>query len=116
MKCFYHEDREAAATYQRCGKGLCRECAAKYTPCLCDDCYEAIQAENHAQKVAAVEGRRQSPRNTPEPLGHFVPYLTGGQKAADFFIQRRCCHGHNIHPATQTGPAPDGSAKPERPF
>ena len=60
MKCFYHEDREAAATCQRCGKGLCRECAAKYTPCLCDDCYEAIQAENHAQKVAAVEGRRQS--------------------------------------------------------
>ena len=60
MKCFNHEDREAAATCQRCGKGLCRECAGKYTPCLCDDCYEAIQAESHARKVAAAESRRQS--------------------------------------------------------
>ena len=60
MKCFNHENREAVATCQRCGKGLCRECAGKYTPCLCDDCFEAIQNENHAQKVAAAENRRQS--------------------------------------------------------
>ena len=60
MKCFYHEDREAAATCQRCGKGLCRECAAKYTPCLCDECFAALQQEAHAQRVAAAEGRRQS--------------------------------------------------------
>lgn len=60
MKCFNHEDREAVATCQRCGKGLCKECASKYTPCLCDDCFEAIQKENHAQKVAAVEQRKQN--------------------------------------------------------
>mgnify|MGYP003516603359 FL=1 len=45
MKCFNHEDREAVATCQRCGKGLCKECASKYTPCLCDECYQAIQTE-----------------------------------------------------------------------
>lgn len=60
MKCFNHEDREAAATCQRCGKGLCRECASKYTPCLCDDCFEAIQNENHARKMAELEQRKQS--------------------------------------------------------
>ena len=60
MKCFNHEDREAVATCQRCGKGLCRECAGKYTPCLCDECFQAIQNENHAQRVAAAENRRQS--------------------------------------------------------
>lgn len=59
MKCFNHEEREAAATCQRCGKGLCKECASKYTPCLCDDCYEAIQNEHHARQVTAVEQRRQ---------------------------------------------------------
>lgn len=59
MKCFNHEDRDAAATCQRCGKGLCKECASKYTPCLCDDCFAAIQAENHTQEVAAVERRKQ---------------------------------------------------------
>ena len=60
MKCFNHEDREAAATCQRCGKGLCRACASKYTPCLCDECFEAIQNEHRAQQAAAVERRRQS--------------------------------------------------------
>lgn len=35
MKCFSHEDRDAVAYCQHCGKALCRECAEKYTPCLC---------------------------------------------------------------------------------
>ena len=44
MKCFYHTDREAVATCQRCGKALCRECAAKYNPCLCDECKSILDA------------------------------------------------------------------------
>ena len=60
MKCFNHEDREAVATCQHCGKALCKACASKYTPCLCDECFQALQEEAHAQRVAAAEGRRQS--------------------------------------------------------
>ena len=60
MKCFNHEDREAVATCQHCGKALCKACASKYTPCLCDECFQAIQQEAHAQRVAAAEGHRQS--------------------------------------------------------
>ena len=44
MKCFYHTDREAIATCQHCGKALCRECAAKYNPCLCDECKSILDA------------------------------------------------------------------------
>ena len=40
MKCFYHPDREAAATCKDCGKGLCQECAAVYSPCSCPECVE----------------------------------------------------------------------------
>ena len=43
MRCFNHEDREAVASCQKCGKGLCKECASKYTPCLCDECFARIQ-------------------------------------------------------------------------
>lgn len=43
MKCFYHEDREAVATCQHCGKALCRACASLYTPCLCVDCAQLLR-------------------------------------------------------------------------
>lgn len=43
MKCFNHTEKEAVATCQKCGKGLCRECAGKYTPCMCDTCAAQIQ-------------------------------------------------------------------------
>ena len=62
MKCFNHEDREAVATCQHCGKALCKACASKYTPCLCDECFAALQQEAHAERVAAAEGQRQSGR------------------------------------------------------
>ena len=52
MKCFYNEDRDAVGTCQTCGKGLCKECAAKYTPVTCDDCHVRIvaQARNEREK------------------------------------------------------------------
>lgn len=49
MKCFNHADREAAATCQSCGKGLCHECAAKYAPCLCSECYQKRRAQQGRQ-------------------------------------------------------------------
>ena len=52
MKCFYHVDRDAVGTCQTCGKGLCQECAAKYTPVTCEDCHVKIvaQARNEREK------------------------------------------------------------------
>ena len=38
MKCFFHNERDAVATCQSCGKALCKPCAEKYNPCMCDEC------------------------------------------------------------------------------
>lgn len=53
MKCFYHEDREAVATCQHCGKALCRACASLYTPCLCVDCAQLLRDQQAEQARAA---------------------------------------------------------------
>lgn len=46
MKCFYHEERDAVATCQKCGKSLCKECSLKYKPIVCEECYqEEIQKQ-----------------------------------------------------------------------
>ena len=50
MKCFNHVDREAVATCQSCGKGLCRECASKHRPCLCEECYQDNVNDAEAMK------------------------------------------------------------------
>ena len=52
MKCFYHEDREAVATCQHCGKALCRACASLYTPCLCVDCAQLLRDQQAEQARA----------------------------------------------------------------
>ncbi|MDE6232184.1 MAG: hypothetical protein K2M60_02375 [Lachnospiraceae bacterium] len=49
MKCFNHTGIEAVATCPKCGKGLCRECAEKYTPCMCDTCAAKIQQSKQEQ-------------------------------------------------------------------
>ena len=59
MKCYFHEDRETVATCKRCGKGLCKECASKYTPCLCDSCFSAIQQEKEAQTQRTESDRKR---------------------------------------------------------
>lgn len=52
-KCFNHPDQDAVATCQKCGKGLCRECAAKYMPCMCDACVEWEQNVRATGKTMA---------------------------------------------------------------
>lgn len=59
MKCFNHTDREAVATCQHCGKGLCRECAAEYTPCLCEACAQLLRQEQASRARAEKHDRRQ---------------------------------------------------------
>ena len=53
MKCYNHIELDAVATCQRCGKGLCRACASKYNPCLCDECAGFLQRD--AQLMAQQE-------------------------------------------------------------
>ena len=38
MNCYNHTDQPAVATCIDCGKGLCSECAHKYTDPICDSC------------------------------------------------------------------------------
>ena len=59
MKCFNHPEREAVATCQKCGKGLCRECAQKYTPCMCDPCAAQIKQSQQQQAQKKEEQRKQ---------------------------------------------------------
>lgn len=47
MKCYYHPELDAVASCQHCGKHLCKECADKYSPILCDDCYKKLRQEEH---------------------------------------------------------------------
>ena len=61
MKCYYHEDREAVATCQHCGKFLCKSCAQVHTPCFCDECFALLSQEaQHQQQEAAHQRRAQS--------------------------------------------------------
>ncbi len=59
MKCFNHTEREAVATCQKCGKGLCKECAEKYTPCMCDTCAEQTRKNQQQQAQNKEEQRKQ---------------------------------------------------------
>ena len=59
MKCFYHSDLEAVATCQRCGKGLCHECAEKHSPCMCDDCARVVEEEREAKIISEENEKKQ---------------------------------------------------------
>lgn len=63
MKCFNHPEREAVATCQKCGKGLCRECAEKYTPCMCEPCAVQTQCDKQQQAQNKEEQRKQKYKN-----------------------------------------------------
>ena len=63
MKCFNHTEKEAVATCQKCGKGLCRECAEKYTPCMCDSCAAQVQRSKQEQAKNKEEQRKQKYKN-----------------------------------------------------
>ena len=55
MKCFYHDNPEAVAQCVHCGKGLCRECAERRTPCLCDDCYSFLNRKKMDEEQRQLE-------------------------------------------------------------
>lgn len=63
MRCFNHPEREAVATCQKCGKGLCKECAEKYTPCMCDSCATQTQRDRQQQAKNKEEQRKQKYRD-----------------------------------------------------
>lgn len=73
MKCFNHPDREAVATCQKCGKGLCRECAEKYTPCMCEPCAEKTQRDQQQQAQNKEEQRKQKYKDAlVDTRGEFI--------------------------------------------
>lgn len=57
MKCYYHIDREAVAACKQCERYLCKECADKYTPILCDGCYTILREETTSD-TAGSPGRQ----------------------------------------------------------
>jgi len=40
MNCFYHPDTVSVAACVDCGKGLCQECAGRYSMPICNECNE----------------------------------------------------------------------------
>ncbi len=48
MKCFFHNDRDATAVCQGCGKCLCPECVSGHSKVSCADCL--IRRNNSARK------------------------------------------------------------------
>lgn len=54
MKCFRHPDRDACATCNECGKGLCHECAAAFEPALCSGCALKRSAANTTGEAKAI--------------------------------------------------------------
>ena len=45
MNCFYHPDKVAVAQCSECNKGLCHECATKYTRPICESCAKSVNKE-----------------------------------------------------------------------
>jgi hypothetical protein len=48
MKCFFHNDRDATAVCQDCGKCLCKECIPRVSKVSCVDCL--IRRNNSARR------------------------------------------------------------------
>ncbi|MCI8947969.1 MAG: hypothetical protein HFI91_13120 [Lachnospiraceae bacterium] len=95
MKCFNHTEREAVATCQKCGKGLCRECAEKHTPCLCDPCAVQIQYDQQQQAQNKEEQRKQKYKAAlADSRGDFIKTAIIGILVGIFFV-RWDVHGGN---------------------
>lgn len=87
MRCFNHEEREAVATCQRCGKALCKECASKYSPCLCDECAAAIRHEQQQKTLSAEDQRRQKYKSAlVDTKNEFIRALLLGVVIGLFFV------------------------------
>lgn len=87
MKCFNHTEREAVATCQRCGKGLCRECAEKYTPCMCDICAAQTRQEQQQQDKSKEEQRKQKYKDAlVDTRSEFIKTAVMGVIVGIFFV------------------------------
>ncbi|MBQ9309361.1 MAG: hypothetical protein IJ222_00675 [Bacteroidales bacterium] len=56
MNCYYHPEKNAVASCQHCGRHLCQECADKYSPCLCEDCYKVLR-QKEIDDLKAAKGQ-----------------------------------------------------------
>lgn len=54
MKCYYHHNREATVTCNRCGKGLCSECGSFFRPPVCVDCAEQEAADTKSAMIKSI--------------------------------------------------------------
>lgn len=87
MKCFNHTEREAVATCQKCGKGLCRECAEKHTPCLCDTCATQIQRDQQQQAQSKEDQRKQKYKDAlVDTRSEFIKTAVIGILVGIFFV------------------------------
>lgn len=93
MKCFNHIEREAVATCQKCGKGLCRECAGKHTPCLCDTCAAQVQQNRQQQAQNREEQRKQKYREAlVDTRSEFLKTAVIGVLVGILFVWQEAAH------------------------
>ncbi len=94
MKCFNHMERDAVAACQKCGKGLCKECAEKYTPCLCDACAAKAGRERRQQAQSREEQRRQKYKDAlVDTRSEFIKIAMIGILVGIFFVWWEATHG-----------------------
>ena len=73
MKCYNHIELDAVATCQLCGKALCRACAAKYSPCMCDECADAVRREaEYLSQAEEIELKARYRDTLIDTRGEFV--------------------------------------------
>lgn len=94
MKCFNHPEIDAVATCQKCGKGLCRVCAEKYTPCMCDACAAMVQRNRQEQAQNKENERKQKYRDAlVNTRGEFISTSLIGIVFAVLFTWWSATHG-----------------------
>ncbi len=87
MNCCNHTEREAVATCQTCGKGLCRECAEKYTPCMCGPCAVQTRCNQQQQAQNKKKQRKQKYKDTLVDIRiEFIKTAVTGIFAGTLFI------------------------------
>lgn len=97
MKCFNHTERDAVATCQKCGKGLCRECAEKHTPCLCDTCAAQIQRDKQQQAKTKEDQRKQKYKDAlVDTRSEFIKTAVIGILVGIFFVWWSVTRGENV--------------------
>ncbi len=93
MKCFNHLEREAVATCQKCGKGLCKACAEKHTPCLCDACAAQIQRNQQQQAQNREAQRKQKYKNALiDTRSEFIVTAVLGVLVGILFVWQETTH------------------------